>query len=331
MLSAESMPDTAGQVSGRGSVIDVESVTKRYGRVLALDDISLGIAEREMFALLGPNGAGKTTLISILCTLLAPDSGTARICGADVIREPRRAREALGVVFQEPSLDGRLTVEENLDFHARMYRMPRRLRRQRITEMLELVELADVRRRLARALSPGMKRRLEIARALIHDSRVLILDEPTVGLDAQSRVRIWEYLARVRAERGVTIVVTTHYIEEVEGCDRICIIDHGRILALDTPDNLRAAYGRRVIRIHPTDEAAARRIRARYPEAMPGPSGELRIIGADPAVAIDLIEHGGPDIADYSVERPTLNSVFLALTGRDLRDGPAPAGPQRAA
>lgn len=328
---AEPMSEGKGQQPDRSPIVEVASVSKRFGRVVALDDLSLDIFANEMFALLGPNGAGKTTLISILCTLLAPDKGTARIGGQDVVSHPRRAREKLGVVFQESSLDGKLTVEENLDFHARMYRMPRKLRLRRIDEMLELVELSDVRRRLVRVLSSGMKRRLEIARALIHESRVLILDEPTVGLDAQSRGRIWDYLTRIRAERGVTVVVTTHYIEEVDGCDRICIIDRGRILALDSPDALRTAYGQTVLRIRAEDEAAAGRILSRYPQATVTAAGEIRIIGAQNATVIDLLEHNGTDISDYSVERPTLNSVFLALTGRDLRDGSAPAGPRQAA
>ncbi|NNU79926.1 ABC transporter ATP-binding protein [Halovulum dunhuangense] len=311
-------------------VVRVEGVVRRYGRTLALDGVSLTIGAGEMFALLGPNGAGKTTLISILCTLLAPDGGTATICGHDVTRSPRKARETLGVVFQEPSLDGKLTVEENLDFHGRMYRMPRAQRRARIAEMLELVELSDMRGRIVRSLSPGMKRRLEIARALIHDSRVLILDEPTVGLDPQSRDRIWAYLAEARIRRGMTIIVTTHYIEEVEGCDRICIIDRGKVLALDTPDALRAAHGREVLRVHATDAAAAARLRAVLPQAIEGAAGEIRVVGAERSLMMRLLDAHGADIRDLSVERPTLNSVFLSLTGRDLRDGQKPA-PRRAA
>ncbi len=196
--------------------IRVDAVSKRYGRTLALDRVSFEVRERELFALLGPNGAGKTTLMHILSTILGPDSGTAEVAGYDVLRAPLAARSRLGIVFQEPSLDDRLTVRENLNLHGLVFGVPRRLRRQRIEEMLELVELTEWADKPARTLSSGMKRRLEIARALIHDSEILLLDEPTVGLDAQSRERIWGYVHRLQAERGLTVVVTTHSIEEVE-------------------------------------------------------------------------------------------------------------------
>lgn len=210
------------------AAIRVDNVSKRYGRTLALDGVSLEVRDRELFALLGPNGAGKTTLMHILSTVLAPDGGTAEVAGHDVVREPLAARSRLGIVFQEPSLDDRLTVRENLNLHGLVFGVPWRLRRRRIKEVLELVELSDWADRPVRALSSGMKRRLEIARALIHDSEIMLLDEPTVGLDAQTRERIWAYLKRLQEERGLTVVVTTHYIEEVEGCDRVCIVDNGK-------------------------------------------------------------------------------------------------------
>src|SRR5881628_750669 len=180
--------------------VEIEGVSKRYGRTLALDDVSFEVRGNELFALLGPNGAGKTTLLHILCTILQPDSGTARIGGVDLIKHPLDGRRHLGVVFQEPSLDDRLTLYENLNFHGLVYGVPAALRRKRIDEMLALVELADWRERLVRTLSSGMKRRLEIARALIHHSRILFLDEPTGGLDAQSRERFWQYVHRLRNE-----------------------------------------------------------------------------------------------------------------------------------
>src|ERR1700722_2381216 len=244
----------------------VDHVVKRYGRTVALTDVSFDVQRQELFALLGPNGAGKTTLLHILCTILQPDSGTVRIGGLDVIAHPTRGRRDVGVVFQEPSLDDRLTVHENLNFHGLVYGVPRRLRRQRIEEMLALVELTEWREKLVRTLSSGMKRRVEIARALIHDSRILFLDEPTVGLDAQSRERIWEYLGRLRSQRELTIVVTTHYIEEVEGCDRVCIIDRGQILAIDTPAALKAAHGQQLLRVVPREDATASEIMAAYPD-----------------------------------------------------------------
>src|SRR5437016_7059397 len=244
--------------------VEITDVTKRYGRTVALGGVSFEVRPNELFALLGPNGAGKTTLLHILCTILRPDSGTARISGVDVIKHPLDGRRHLGVVFQEPSLDDRLTLYENLNFHGLVYGVPAGQRRKRIADMLALVELADWRDRLVRTLSSGMKRRLEIARALVHDARILFLDEPTAGLDAQSRERMWQYLRDVRRQRELTVIVTTHYIEEVENCDRVCVIDRGRILAIDTPAALKAAHGQELLRVVANDEATASDIIAAY-------------------------------------------------------------------
>src|SRR5712671_7674743 len=246
--------------------VEITDVTKRYGRTVALGGVSFDVRPNELFALLGPNGAGKTTLLHILCTILRPDGGTARINGVDVVRDPRKARRDLGVVFQEPSLDDRLTLYENLNFHGLVYGVPKAQREQRIEEMLALVELSEWRERLVRTLSSGMKRRLEIARALVHDARILFLDEPTVGLDAQSRGRLWQHVQTLRQKRDLTVIVTTHYIEEVESCDRVCIIDHGRILTNDTPAALKIAHGQQVIRVVAADEPTAGEIVAAYPD-----------------------------------------------------------------
>jgi ABC-2 type transport system ATP-binding protein len=318
MHGADSVRPTAGDTSEM--IVRVDGLSKRYGRTLALDGVSLAIRPNELFALLGPNGAGKTTLIHILCTILAPDSGTVTLAGFDVVRQPRKARQNLGVVFQEPSVDDRLTVFENLNFHGLVYQVPAAIRRQRIDELLALVELENWRHALVRSLSSGMKRRVEIARALIHDSAVLILDEPTSGLDAQSRERIWAYLMRLRQERALTIIVTTHYIEEVEGCDRICVIDHGRILAIDTPAALKAAHGRELIRIIPDDPATADAIRASYPAAMTGSDGIIVIEADGDAVAEAFLKQFGGRVRRLSIDSPSLESVFLSLTGRELRD-----------
>ena len=304
-------------------IVSVDGLSKRYGRTLALDGISLSIRSNELFALLGPNGAGKTTLIHILCTILAPDSGTVTVAGFDVVRQPLKARKHLGVVFQEPSVDDRLTVFENLNFHGLVYQVPAAVRHKRIDELLALVELEDWRHALVRSLSAGMKRRVEIARVLIHDSTVLILDEPTSGLDAQSRERIWAYLTRLRQERALTIIVTTHYIEEVEGCDRLCIIDHGHILAIDTPAALKAAHGRELLRVVPDDPATADAIRASYAAAKTGSDGTI-VIEADGEVAAEaFLKAFGGRLRRLSIDSPSLESVFLSLTGRELRDQPA--------
>jgi ABC-2 type transport system ATP-binding protein len=305
--------------------IEVAAVSKRYGRTLALDDVSFDVRRRELFALLGPNGAGKTTLLHILCTILQPDSGSVRIGGLDVVAEPTRGRRDVGVVFQEPSLDDRLTVDENLNFHGLVYGVPHRLRRQRIDAMIALVELTDWRDKLVRTLSSGMKRRVEIARALIHDSRILFLDEPTVGLDAQSRERIWQYVARLRAQREITVVVTTHYIEEVEACDRVCVIDRGKILAMDTPAALKAAHGQQLLRVMPRDEATASDIMAAWPDATVRRDGEIIVKSGGDAFAEAFLTRYGSRIRRLSVEEPSLESVFLSLTGREIRDQAAGA------
>jgi ABC-2 type transport system ATP-binding protein len=305
--------------------VQIDGLIKRYGRTLALDNVSFEVLPNELFALLGPNGAGKTTLLHILCTILKPDSGTARINGVDVIKNPLAGRRNLGIVFQEPSLDDRLTVFENLNFHGLVYGVPAARRRQRIDEMLALVELSDWRDRLVRTLSSGMKRRLEVARALIHDARVLFLDEPTVALDAQSRERFWQYVRRLRQEREVTVIVTTHYIEEVESCDRVCIIDKGRILAQDTPASLKAAHGQQLLRVVAREDATAAEIVSTYADLAVRTDAEIVLKSSGDAFAESFLARYGSRVRKLVVEEPSLESVFLSLTGRELRDQAAGA------
>ena len=305
-------------------MITVRDVSKRYGRTLALDGVSLEVGHGERYALLGPNGAGKTTLIHIVCTIHPADSGTVTVAGWDVHRQPRRARQALGVVFQEPSLDTRLTVGENLEFHGRVFGVPRQLRRRRIAELLELVELAEWRDKLVATLSKGMQRRLEIARALVHDAQVLVLDEPTVGLDAQTRARMWDYIAEVQRRHELTVLVTTHYIEEVDDCDRVCIIDHGRVLAIDTPEALKASHGRTLVRVKARDEVAAGRLLAAYPDGTSA-NGTIVVPVDTTASVTEILRTFGNELEAITVESPTLESVFLSLTGRAIRDAAAEA------
>jgi len=307
------------------TAVRLRGITKRYGETLALDSVDLDIAANQIVALLGPNGSGKTTLLHILCTILLPDKGTGEICGFDILRQPLKARQHLGVVFQEPSLDGRLSVYENLDFHGLVYRVPWRSRRQRISEVLELVELEEWRDEPVRSLSAGMKRRLEIGRALIHESRVILLDEPTVGLDAQSRARIWQYLGDLRRSREITVVVTTHYIEEVEGCDEVCIIDKGTILAQGSPESLKQTHGRQVLRVTPRDDHAEAEILAAFPDALRNPSGQLLLQSANPEMVDLFLQRLGNRVRRIDIDTASLESVFLSLTGRDLRDKPANA------
>jgi ABC-2 type transport system ATP-binding protein len=313
------MTDTAGPM------VAIDGVTKRYGRTLALDAVSFDVGRGELFALLGPNGAGKTTLLHILCTILKPDGGTAAINGIDVVTRPLQARRALGVVFQEPSLDDRLTVYENLNFHGLVYGVPSARRAQRIDELLMLVELTDWRDSLVRTLSSGMKRRLEIARALVHEARVLFLDEPTIGLDAQSRGRLWQHVRALRAKRELTVIVTTHYIEEMEGCDRVCIIDKGKILANDPPAALKSRYGQQLVRVVAADDAAAADIVAAYPGRATRSETEIVIKSSGDEFAEALLARYAGRIRKFSVEEPSLESVFLSLTGRELRDQAAGA------
>ncbi len=308
------MPDTSAPA------VTVEAVSKRYGRTVALDDVGFDVGRNELFALLGPNGAGKTTLLHILCTILRPDGGRVRVGGIDLVDDPREGRRQLGVVFQESSLDDRLTLYENLEFHGLIYGVPRKRRRSRIEEMLALVELADWRDRLVRTLSAGMKRRLEIARAFVHEARILLLDEPTVGLDAQTRERLWGYLLRLRRERDVTILVTTHYIEEVEGADRICIIDRGRILANDAPTVLKQTHGQARLRVVPISQETADEIVADYANCTIGADSEIALPSGGDAFVASFLARYGARIRKFAVEEPSLESVFLQLTGRELRD-----------
>jgi ABC-2 type transport system ATP-binding protein len=302
------------------AIVHVRELSKRYGRTVALDGVSLAVRSNELFALLGPNGAGKTTLIHILCTLLRPDSGTVTLAGYDVVRSPLQARGQLGVVFQEPSVDDRLTVFENLNFHGLVYQVPATTRRRRIDELLDLVELDDWRHALVRSLSAGMKRRVEIAWALVHDSAVLVLDEPTSGSVARAHLGLPDAAA---AGTGATIIVTTHYIDEVEGCDRLCIIDRGRVLAIDTPAALKTAHGRELIRVVPQDAATADAIRSAYPATTAGTDGAIVIEAGKDASPEAFLKRFGNAVRRLSVDSPSLESVFLALTGRELRDQPA--------
>ena len=223
-------------------IIEVERLVKRYNGMTAVNDLSFAVEPGELFAFLGPNGAGKTTTINILCTLLAPTSGATRVAGFDCLRQPTEVRARIGIIFQDPSLDERLTAWENLLFHAMIYHVPARERRDRIERVLAMVELSDWRRTIVKRFSGGMKRRLEIARGLLHRPTVLFLDEPTIGLDPQTRRRLWAFMARLRQESQITIFLTTHYLEEAEVCDRVAIMDHGRLVALDTPAVLKQRY-----------------------------------------------------------------------------------------
>ena len=308
------------------SAIDVVHLVKRFNGVTAVDDISLAVEPGEIFGFLGPNGAGKTTTINILCTLLHPTSGAAHVAGFDVATHAREVRRAIGIIFQDPSLDERLTAEENLEFHGLLYHVPRRRRRAQIAALLTLVQLEDRRHDHVRTFSGGMKRRLEIARGLIHEPQVLFLDEPTQGLDPQTRTHIWDYIEHLRAGRPITTFMTTHYMDEAEHCDRIAIIDHGRIIAMDTPAGLKRAIGGDIVTLSTADDAAAaREITARFglTPLVEGDDG-LRFEVADGRAFLPrLLKECAVPVKTVDLRRPTLDDVFLKLTGRAIRESGA--------
>ena len=303
-------------------VIEVDHLAKRFGTLLAVDDISFSVEEGELFGFLGPNGAGKTTAISMLCTLLRPTSGKASINGFDSIREQSLVRQSIGLVFQDPSLDLQLTALENLKFHASIYNIAASVRDQRIKQMLEVVELWERRNDIVKTFSGGMKRRLELARGLLHYPKVLFLDEPTLGLDPQTRNRLWEFILELRRSEGITIFLTTHYMDEAANADRIAIIDHGKMVAMDSPHNLKKVVGGDIISLKTSDDhKAAEEIRLRYAIEPTIDSEGLSIQIANGEEFIpELVRDFSTTILSIGLRRPTLDDVFLRLTGHELRD-----------
>jgi len=304
------------------NAIEVSLLTRDFKGFVAVDHISFQVPEGEIFGFLGPNGAGKTTTVKMLCTLLRPSSGSASVAGFDVVRQHTQVRKSLGIIFQDPSLDDRLTARENLRFHGMIYKVPRKELPGRITESLRWMELEDRANDLVRNFSGGMKRRLEIARGLLHKPRVLFLDEPTLGLDPQTRNRIWEYLLKLRDEHKITLFMTTHYMDEAEYCDRIAIIDHGKIVALDTPENLKAGVGGDMLDLATdNDQLTRQELSAKYGVAALQDESGLHVEVTNGAGEIPkLVRELSAKVLSVSVRRPTLDDVFLKLTGREIRD-----------
>jgi len=303
-------------------IVEIEGLTKKFGKLVAVDNISFTVPEGEIFGFLGPNGAGKTTTINILCTLLKPNGGKASVNGYDVVKERRKVQRSIGLVFQDPTLDDYLTAEQNLRFHAYAYGVPASIREKRIRTLLELVELEDRRKSRVNTYSGGMKRRLEIARGLLHHPKVLFLDEPTLGLDPQTRNRIWEYVLALRQQEDLTIFLTTHYMDEAENCDRIAVIDHGRIVALDTPDNLKDSLGGDVVTLEAKDtQGAIVELKEKYnisPEITDG-TVTFSVPHGDTFLP-EFVKGFQSGLLSISVRRPTLDDVFLKLTGRAIRE-----------
>ena len=318
--------DTADQLA-----IEVRGLVKNYDEVEAVKGVEFEVATGEVFGFLGPNGAGKTTTINMLCTLLTPTAGSASVAGHDVVRERDDVRRNIGLVFQDPTLDNYLTAIQNLRLHAELYGLQRDVVAPRMRQVLEMVGLWERKDSPVGTFSGGMRRRLEIARGMMHSPRVLFLDEPTIGLDPQTRRSIWSYIAELKEREDITIFMTTHYMDEAEWCDRIAIMDNGEIVALDAPDTLKAQVGTDRVMIHTDDDDAAIAaladrfgIEAHMSEGAVTfgvPEGEQFIprLFAELAVPIKAV----------SVSRPTLDDVFMSYTGTTIRDAEEDAGKNR--
>jgi len=303
--------------------IEVKNLTKRFSHLTAVDKVSFNVKKSEIFGFLGPNGAGKTTTVNMLCTLVKPTSGDAIVNDFSVNTHSLEVRRSIGIVFQELTLDNHLTVKENIFLHAKLYGLNNAMFNKKLYQIAKLLDLENSLDLPVGDLSGGTKRRIEIARVLIHEPKILFLDEPTVGLDAQTRNKIWDYLLKARKEIGVTIFLTTQYINEAEICDRIGIIDHGEIVALDTPDNLKNIVNRDTIEIQTKDNLKSiDQIKLKFPDV------SLRLIGKNIIIKAEkgetflpkVLEVITEEIISINLKKPSLEDAFLKLTGRQIRD-----------
>jgi ABC-2 type transport system ATP-binding protein len=314
--------------ANEASAIEVRDLTKKYGDIEAVRGIDFEVAAGETFGFLGPNGAGKSTTIKILCTLADPTSGTAKVAGYDVVRNRDTVRRNIGLVFQDTTLDSYLTGEQNLRFHADLYGVPKQAFGPRLRQVLEMVALWDRKDSVVSTYSGGMQRRLEIARGLLHAPRVLFLDEPTVGLDPQTRVSIWEYINELKQREDITIFLTTHYMDEAENCDRIAIIDHGKIVAIDTPEALKASIGEDRVQISTADDdRAIALLRDSFGLAASMHENLVTFsVAAGEQFVPRLFAELPLAIRSVSVSRPSLDDVFMSYTGKTIRDAEATIG-----
>ncbi|HEX3518290.1 MAG TPA: ATP-binding cassette domain-containing protein [Solirubrobacteraceae bacterium] len=309
-------------ISSPAPAVSVNGLVKRYDEVEAVRGIDFEVRAGEIFGFLGPNGAGKSTTINMLCTLVRPSGGSALVAGYDVIAERDEVRRNIGLVFQDTTLDGYLTAEQNLRLHAELYGVPRELVGERMRQVMEMVSLWERRKSLVNTFSGGMKRRLEIARGLLHSPRVLFLDEPTVGLDPQTRSSIWSYIRELKTREDITIFLTTHYMDEAEYCDRIAIMDQGRIIVLDSPEALKAKVGSDRVQIQTDDDQAAiEALRERFAIEATVAEGMVTFgVPAGEAFVPRLFAELGRPIRSVSVSRPSLDDVFMSYTGSTIRD-----------
>ncbi|NJE10687.1 ATP-binding cassette domain-containing protein [Thermococcus sp. MAR1] len=306
------------------NAIEVENLVKKYGDFEAVKGISFNVRRGEIFAFLGPNGAGKTTTVHVLTTLLKPTSGKAIVAGHDVLKEPIAVRKKIGIVFQDPSVDRELTAYENMLIHGRIYGVKEL--REKIERLLKFVELWEFRDRPVKTFSGGMQRRLEIARSLLHEPEILFLDEPTIGLDPQTRAHIWDYIRAMKEEHNMTIFLTTHYMDEAEQlADRIAIMDHGKIIAEGTAEELKKLVGNDIIYLKLQAREDLKCLKADFIKGCRLlPDGRVRLDVDNAAEALprlfELAKESGVKILEVTYHRPTLNDVFLHLTGREIRD-----------
>jgi len=303
------------------TAIAVEHLKRRFKDFVAVKDVSFTVEEGELFGFLGPNGAGKTTTINMLCTLLRPSGGAAQVNGFDVASQRSDVRRSIGLVFQDTTLDDYLSAEQNLHFHADAYGVPKSVYLPRMRSLLELLELWDRRKDTTRNYSGGMKRRLEIARGLLHHPKILFLDEPTIGLDPQTRRHIWDHLKDLRRNDNLTIFLTTHYMDEAEYCDRIAIIDHGEIVALDTPANLKAGHGGDVVKLRAADNAALiQELKARdgIDARLEDNEVTFTVVGGNEWLPRFVRESRQP-LLSLTLREPTLEDVFIQITGHAIR------------
>ena len=308
-------------------VIKTSALTKSYGKITAVDGLNLDIEEGEIFGLLGPNGAGKTTLISMLCTILKPTSGKAWVNGFEIVKEPSKVRKSIGIVFQQPSVDDLLTGRENLEMHNLLFGVPRELRKQRINEVLAMVNLEKRADDLVNTYSGGMRRRLELARGIMHHPKILFLDEPTLGLDPQTREHIWEYIKDLAEKECMTVLLTTHYMEEAEQlCDRVAIIDYGKIVALDSPQALKNKIAGDIVKLKIRNPELEKIRKLDYVMNVQEKDGTLFISIKDASKHLqDLLARTGP-VDSVEVRTGTLSDVFMYYTGREIREAEAEGG-----
>jgi ABC-2 type transport system ATP-binding protein len=320
-----------GENGNRPTAIEVRGLVKNYDEVQAVRGVDFEVAAGEVFGFLGPNGAGKTTTINMLCTLVKPTAGSASVAGHDVVRERDDVRRNIGLVFQDPTLDSYLTAVQNLRLHAELYGLQRDVVAPRMQQVLEMVGLWERKDSPVGTFSGGMRRRLEIARGMMHSPRVLFLDEPTIGLDPQTRRSIWSYIAELKEREEITIFMTTHYMDEAEWCDRIAIMDNGQIVALDAPDTLKAQVGTDRVMIHTDDDnGAIAALQARFGIEARMAEGAVTfgVPGGEEFVPRLFAELGVP-IKAVNVSRPTLDDVFMSYTGTTIRDAEEDAGKNR--